>query len=60
MEEFFNIRLEFYNKRKEYLMSRLIREVKILSMKERFIIEVVQETLQIRNVKKLKIVEKLK
>jgi len=56
MEEFFEIRLIYYQKRKDYLMSRLERELEILSNKERFIIEVVEEKVVLRNVKKIKIV----
>lgn len=41
MEEFFHIRLAYYDKRKEYMVSRLLREVEILSNKARFILEVV-------------------
>ncbi len=38
MDEFFNIRLGYYEKRKEYLMSKLQRDLEIQSNKERFII----------------------
>lgn len=41
-------------------MSKLQRELEILSNKERFIIEVVEEKIVIRNVKKIKIIEILK
>lgn len=41
MEDFYKIRLIHYEKRKEYLMSKLERDLEILSNKERFIIEVV-------------------
>jgi DNA topoisomerase-2 len=37
MEEFFVIRLEFYHKRKDYLLSKLERELSVLSNKCRFI-----------------------
>ncbi len=30
MEEFFTLRLTYYSKRKDYLLSKLIREVEIL------------------------------
>jgi len=60
MEEFFEIRLMYYQKRKDYLMSKLERELEILSTKERFITEVVEEIIVLRNVKKIKIVELLK
>lgn len=60
MEEFYEIRLSFYEKRKDYLISKLVRELEILSNKERFIIEVVEEKLIIGNKKRAKIVEELK
>lgn len=41
-------------------MSKLVRELQILSNKQRFIIEVVEETLIIRNKKRIKIVQELK
>jgi hypothetical protein len=41
-------------------MSKLVRECAILTNKEKFIIEVVEEKLIIRNKKKVKIVEELK
>lgn len=42
------------------MISKLARDCEILTNKERFIIEVVEEQLQIRNKKKAKIVEELK
>lgn len=41
-------------------MSKLVRDCAILTNKERFIIEVVEETLILRNKKRLKLVEELK
>ena len=41
-------------------MSKLQRDLEILSMKERFILEVVNEQLEIRNQKRIKICEVLK
>lgn len=60
LEEFYEIRLGFYQKRKEYLISRLQRDLEILENKERFIVEVVEEKIVLRNVKKKKLVEILK
>ncbi|CAG9316989.1 unnamed protein product [Blepharisma stoltei] len=37
MEEHFNVRADFYQKRKDYLVAKLTKEVKILSNKVRFI-----------------------
>ena len=38
LEEFYKIRLSYYQKRKDYMVSRLQRELEILTMKERFIV----------------------
>lgn len=56
MEEFYLIRLYYYEKRKDYLKSKLFREVELLKNKAKFIIEIVEETIVIRNVKKIKII----
>ena len=41
-------------------MSKLQRDVQILNNKQRFIIEVVEEKIILRNVKRIKIIEILK
>jgi DNA topoisomerase-2 len=41
IEKFYDIRLRFYDKRKEYLKSKLVRDLVLLKEKERFILEVV-------------------
>lgn len=56
IDEFYEIRMIYYQKRKDYLLSKLERELDILSNKERFILEVIEEKIVIRNVKKIKIV----
>lgn len=33
LNEFYGIRLKYYSKRKDYLLSRLVRELEILTMK---------------------------
>ena len=43
MEEFFNLRLSFYEKRKTYLLSKLGREVGILNNKVKFILGVMAD-----------------
>lgn len=57
---FFDLREQFYEKRKEYLKSRLVRDVVLLEQKQRFIIEVVEEKIIIRNTKRVKICQMLK
>jgi DNA topoisomerase-2 len=49
LEEFYLTRLKHYEKRKEYLLSKIQRDVEILTMKEKFILEVIDETIKIRN-----------
>lgn len=51
-EDFFALRLSFYEKRKEYLISRLKRDLAILENKCRFILGVINQTIKISNVKK--------
>lgn len=38
MEEFYHLRLEFYDKRKTYLLSKIERELVFMDNKLRFII----------------------
>ena len=59
LQEFFSMRLQFYEKRKEYFASELERDIDILANKKRFIIAVIQEDIQIRNVKKKNLIQEL-
>lgn len=59
MEEFYTIRLKYYDLRKEYLLSILKRDLEILSNKARFILAVVDNKLEIRKRKKVDIVQDL-
>lgn len=59
MEEFYSVRMDAYGRRKDYLMSRLSRDLEILSSKKRFIIAVINETLRIKNVKRKDLVKDL-
>jgi len=56
LQEFYDVRIVYYQKRKDYMMSKLERELDILSNKARFILEVVEEKIIIRNIKKVKII----
>jgi DNA topoisomerase-2 len=63
LKEFCTIRRGIYEKRKDYLVSKLRREKEILSNKARFILMVVNEELELRKKKKdmlLKELQKLK
>ena len=55
IDEFYDIRLRHYAKRKDYLLSKLQRDVQILTMKQNFIMEIIEETINIRNKKKKEI-----
>jgi DNA topoisomerase-2 len=59
LEEFYNIRLTYYEKRKDYLISKLMRELEILMNKKRFILAVINEEFNIKNKKKSVLVEDL-
>ena len=52
-------RLEYYQKRKDYLLSKIMREVEILQNKKRFILAVINEEVTLRNTKKKLLVEQL-
>lgn len=63
LTEFCKVRRTTYEKRKDYLVSKLTKEKEILSNKARFILMVVNEELEIRKKKKdvlLKELQKLK
>lgn len=60
MEEFYEVRIAAYQRRKGFLISRLQRELAILSNKKKFILAVIQETLRLRNVKRKDLVKELR
>tara|TARA_B100001094_G_scaffold330798_1_gene396982 strand:+ start:7705 stop:10953 length:3249 start_codon:yes stop_codon:yes gene_type:complete len=60
IKEFVKVRLDFYNKRKEYLLSQLKTELTIINEKVRFIQMVVEEKIIIFKQKKADIVDALK
>lgn len=59
LQEFFDIRLEYYAKRKEYMLSILKRDLEILDNKQRFIILIVEDKLVVRKKKKTEIVNEM-
>jgi len=59
MEEFFHLRMSFYEKRKSYLLSKLGREVDILNNKVKFILAVMNDEVQIKGRKKKELVDTL-
>ncbi|KAL4429953.1 hypothetical protein ABPG74_000319 [Tetrahymena malaccensis] len=60
MEEFYALRLKCYQKRKDYLVSKIQRDVDLLQNKMKFITLVVNGTLEIRNARKKGLLNKLK
>lgn len=59
LQEFFDLRLQFYGKRKKYLEGMLGAEALKLSNQARFIIEKCDGSLVVENKKKKKIIEEL-
>ena len=59
MEEYFEFRLQFYQKRKDYLVSKLLRELEILENKKRFVLAVIADDIKLRNSKKSDILREL-
>jgi DNA topoisomerase-2 len=60
IEYFTNFRLTYYIKRKEYLLDKLNKELKILSNRGRFIKAILDEKIKINNVAKSEIIESIK
>jgi len=60
IREFFDFRLSFYVKRKEFLVDKYTNELSILDSKIKFILEVINNTLIISNKSKCDIVNELK
>lgn len=59
INKFYDIRLTFYGKRREYLLKQYERELQILSDKVRFILEIIKKTLIVGNRKKAEIEKEL-
>ena len=57
IEYFVNFRLEFYNKRKAFMLSKMNKDLKLLSNRGRFIKAILDEKLKINNVSKSVIIE---
>ena len=49
VDEFFGIRLEVYQKRKDFIMSKLKNELDIISYKVKFILAIIDKELKINN-----------
>ena len=59
LEEFYNYRLGFYDKRREYLIKKLEEELNIIESKVKFILAFVNDELKILNIEIEEIVEQL-
>jgi len=59
MEEFFAIRLETYQKRKDYILDKLKNDLDILNYKVKFIIAIIDKNIKINNKTKEYIEDKL-
>ncbi|KAG7377911.1 DNA topoisomerase 2-beta [Phytophthora pseudosyringae] len=59
MEEFYGIRLEFYDRRKKAMLQKLQDQIKLLSNKARFVLSVVEGKLVVNNRKKQELLEEL-
>jgi DNA topoisomerase-2 len=59
IDEFFNVRLEYYHKRKQYLLQQLDKKIKVLKSKVKFIELVIKRKINIFNVPKDKIIKTL-
>lgn len=59
LKDFYTLRINFYLKRKVYLVSRLKRDLELISNKCRFILAVISEKIQVRNIKKKDICRQL-
>lgn len=59
MEEFYKVRLDYYEKRKQFLIAKLLRDYEIVSNKAKFINEILNQTLILNNLKKKEIISLL-
>lgn len=59
IQDYYNVRLELYEKRKEYQLSILEFQLKVISWKVKFILMIIEGKLEINNKKKLDIESKL-
>ena len=59
LEDFYELRIMYYSKRKQYLKSVILRDLQILKNKERFINSVIEGELVLRNKKKSHLIQEL-
>ncbi|CAI5729222.1 unnamed protein product [Hyaloperonospora brassicae] len=59
MDEFYTVRLEYYDRRKKSMLQKLQDQIKLLSNKARFVLAVVEGNLVVNNRKKQALLEEL-
>jgi DNA topoisomerase-2 len=59
LDEFYQLRLAFYYKRKQFLLDEIQHDLTKISNQARFVQAVIQDEMKIRNVKKQSILQKL-
>ncbi|KAG2523814.1 hypothetical protein JM16_002302 [Phytophthora kernoviae] len=59
MEEFYGLRLEYYDRRKRAMLQKLQDQIKLLSNKARFVLSVVEGKLTVNNRKRQDLLEEL-
>lgn len=55
IKRFYEVRLEYYSKRKEYICNNITNELNIMNNKIRFITDVIEEKLIIHKIKKIEL-----
>ncbi|KAL2917037.1 DNA topoisomerase 2 [Polyrhizophydium stewartii] len=60
VRDFYDLRLTFYQKRKDYLLDQLSREHDRLSNRVRFVTEIIEGTLRVQNRKRADLLEELR
>lgn len=53
------MRLKFYKLRKNYMLSKLVREMQLIDNKMKFILAVINDQIQIKNKKKADVVKQI-
>ncbi|RQM18731.1 hypothetical protein DD237_000945 [Peronospora effusa] len=59
LEEFYSVRLEYYDRRKKSMLQKLQDQIQLLSNKARFVLSVVEDKLIVNNRKKQDLLEEL-
>ena len=59
LEDFYSVRLDYYEKRKKYIIDKLTKELNILNYKMKFINDVLNKVIVIERKRKQEIIDKL-